>query len=153
MNRWQQGKGSAHKQLQPVVFWLRVTVVLRRTLRLLEGIASINSQIRNRMKIMMNNITQNSCRIDCHADKQESRPVVPGMATDKKFANTKQKSPMLKSKRAICISTFNVQTLNRTAKLNEVVYNAQKFNISIIAIQEHRLIHEEPLKHHSLGDN
>ena len=48
---------------------------------------------------------------------------------------------------------FNVQTLNRTAKLNELVCNAQKFNISIIAIQEHRLIHEEPLKHHSLGDN
>ena len=60
---------------------------------------------------------------------------------------------MLKSKRAIYISTFNVQTLNRPAKLNELVYNAQKFNISIIAIQEHRLIHEEPLKHHSLGDN
>ena len=48
---------------------------------------------------------------------------------------------------------FNVQTLNRTAKLNELVCNAQKFNISIIAIQEHRLIHEEPLKHHSLGNN
>ena len=102
---------------------------------------------------MMNNITQNSCRIDCHADKQESRPVVPGMAADEKFANTKQKIPMLKSKRAICISTFNVQTLNRTAKLNKLLYNAQKFNISLIAIQEHRLIHEEPLKHHSLGDN
>ena len=51
------------------------------------------------------------------------------------------------------ISTFNVQTLNRTTKLNVLVYNAQKFNISIIAIQKHRLIHEEPLKHHSLGDN
>ena len=51
------------------------------------------------------------------------------------------------------ISTFNVQTLNRTTKLNELVYNAQKFNVSIIAIQKHRLIHEEPLKHHSLCDN
>ena len=60
---------------------------------------------------------------------------------------------MLKSKQTICISTFNVQTLNTATKLNELVYNAQKFNISIIAIQEHRLIHEEPLKHHSLGDN
>ena len=101
---------------------------------------------------MMNNIiTQNSCRIDCHANKRESAPVVPGMTADEKLANTKQK--MLKSKQTICISTFNVQTLNRTAKLNELVYNAQKFNISIIVIQEHRLIHEEPLKHHSLGDN
>ena len=46
----------------------------------------------------MNNITQNSCGIDCHMDKQESRPVVPGMATDENLANTKQKIPMLKSK-------------------------------------------------------
>ena len=101
---------------------------------------------------MMNNIAQNLCRIDCHADKQEPRPAVPGMAADKKSANIKQKVPMLKSKRTIYISTFNVQTLNRATKLNELVYNAQKFNISTIAIQEHRLIHKEPLKHHNLGD-
>ena len=50
---------------------------------------------------MMNSIKQNSCRIDCHADKQESRPVVPGMVADEKLANTKQTIPMLKSKRAI----------------------------------------------------
>ena len=47
---------------------------------------------------MMNNITQDSCGIDCHVDKQESHPVVPGMAAHKKLANTKQKIPMLKSK-------------------------------------------------------
>ena len=77
----------------------------------------------------------------------------PDIAADKKLASTKHKIPMLKGKRAMFISTFNVQTLNRTAKLNQLVHNAQKLNISIIAIQEHRLIHEEPLKHHSLGDN
>ena len=102
---------------------------------------------------MMNNIMQNSCHIKCHVDKQESRPVVPGMTVDEKLANTKQKIQMLKSKQEIFISTFNVQTLNRTAKSNELVCNAQKFNISVITIQEHRLVHEEPLKHHSLGEN
>ena len=102
---------------------------------------------------MMNNIMQNSCHIKCHVDKQESRPVVPGMAVDEKLAKTKQKIQMLKSKQEILISTFNVQTLNRTAKSNELVCNAQKFNISVITIQEHRLVHEEPLKHHSLGEN
>ena len=45
---------------------------------------------------MMNNITHNSCRIDCHADKQGSRPIVPGMAADEKLVNTKQKILMLK---------------------------------------------------------
>ena len=39
----------------------------------------------------MNNNTQNSCCIDCHADKQESCPVVPGMAADQKLANKKNK--------------------------------------------------------------
>ena len=105
-NRWQQGEGSAHRQIQPGVFWLRVTVVLGRTSRLLVGLASINSQISNRKKVMTNNMTQNSCRIDCHADKQESRHVVPGMAADEKLANTKQKIPMLKSKQTICIPTL-----------------------------------------------
>ena len=45
----------------------------------------------------MMNITQNSCRIDCHADKQESRPVVPVMAADEKLANTQQKIPCQKA--------------------------------------------------------
>ena len=103
---------------------------------------------------MINDITQNSCRIEYHADKQESRPVVSCMAAEEKLGNNQKKIPMLKNKRAVCISTFNSQTLNRTAKLSELVYNAQKFNISLIAIQEHsRLIHEEPLNHDSLGDN
>ena len=84
----------------------------------------------------MNNITQNSCGINCHAHKQESPPVVPGMAADEKIANIKQKIPMLKSKRTICIFTFNVQTFNRATNLNELVCNAQKFNISMIAIQD-----------------
>ena len=43
------------------------------------------------------NITQNSCRIDCHADKQESRPVVPVMAADEKLTNTQQKIPCQKA--------------------------------------------------------
>ena len=37
----------------------------------------------------MNNITQNTCRIDCYANKQESLPAVPGMAADEKLANSK----------------------------------------------------------------
>ena len=49
-NRWQQVEGSAHRQIQSVVFWLRVTVVLGRTLRLLVGVASINSQVSNQKK-------------------------------------------------------------------------------------------------------
>ena len=50
-NRWQQGEGSAHRQIQPGLFWLRVTVVLERTLLLLIGVASINSQISNQKKL------------------------------------------------------------------------------------------------------
>ena len=71
---------------------------------MLVGVASINFQITNQKKIMMNNITQNSCRIDCYADKQEPRPVVLGMAAHEKLANTKQKIPLLKSKQTIHIS-------------------------------------------------
>ena len=40
---------------------------------------------------MMNDITQNSCCIEYHADKQESRPVISGMAADGKLANNQKK--------------------------------------------------------------
>ena len=49
-NRWQQGEGSAHRQIKPGVFWLWVTVVLWRTLRLLVHVASINYQMSSRKK-------------------------------------------------------------------------------------------------------
>ena len=56
-NRWQQGEGSVHRQIQPGVLWLRVTVVLGRKLWLLQGAPSINSQISNRKKIFRRDST------------------------------------------------------------------------------------------------
>ena len=50
-NCWQQGEGSAHRQIQPGIFWLRVTIVLGRILRLLVGVASINSQSATERKL------------------------------------------------------------------------------------------------------
>ena len=59
---------------------------------------------------------------------------------------------LLKSKRILNISTFNVQTLNSLRKTNELVYNAIKYSIDIISIQEHRFTHEELLKYHELDE-
>ena len=120
---------------------------------MLVGVAFINSQISSRKKIIINNITQYLCRIDCHADKQESRPCCSWYGSGRKVRKYQTKNSIVKKQTNNMHLYYASQILNRATKLNELVYNAQKFNISIIAIQEHRLIHEEPLKHHSLGDN
>ena len=52
----------------------------------------------------------------------------------------------MKSKQTVFISTFNERTLNSSSKINELTYDAKNHNISIMAMQEHTRIHNEPIK-------
>ena len=64
----------------------------------------------------------------------------------------------MRSKFATCqnhifISTFNTRTLNPTSRLSELVLNARKFKIDIIAIQEHRFFHpDDQIKYQQIDD-
>ena len=106
---------------------------------------------------------QNLYRIVRHAGNQGSRLSVVHQAVDDKFAtgsNTKTKTisktkiktkTLFKCKKLCQIATFNVQTLNGLHKMGELPALAKQFNIDIICIQEHRIIHEEEIKFHCLG--
>ena len=66
-------------------------------------------------------------------------------------ANT-QFSGMLRPKKLLNVSTFNVRTLSQDWKLNELIANAENHNIDVICLQEHRRFHEEvDIKYTDLG--
>ena len=48
------------------------------------------------------------------------------------------KTPKLKSRQQLKLSTYNVRTLLKPGKLHQVTIGCQSFNIDIVAIQEHR---------------
>ena len=50
---------------------------------------------------------------------------------------------LLSCKRAFSISTFNTRTLRKENHLDEIFYSAEEHNLGIVAIQEHRHVHEE----------
>ena len=61
---------------------------------------------------------------------------------------------ILKCKRSLKVSSFNIQTLSAPRTTNtepglkneELVYNLRKYNITICGIQEHRIVHKEEEK-------
>ena len=55
----------------------------------------------------------------------------------------RKESPLMKCKKNVYVSTFNVRTLNSTARMGELVSLASRYDISIVALQEHRLHHDD----------
>ena len=66
--------------------------------------------------------------------------------------NNDNNSKLLKCKRNIRISTFNVRTLGSLKQMSELIAAAEKLDICIICVQEHRIYHEEmEVKYHKLS--
>ena len=57
-------------------------------------------------------------------------------------ANTFTPTGILRPKKYINISTFNVRTLSSDTKVNELIANAEAHNVDIISVQEHRNYHD-----------
>ena len=59
----------------------------------------------------------------------------------------------MKGKKVVCVATFNVQTLQKTGKISELIHSAETTNHHVICLQEHRFIHDELVtKEHEYGD-
>ena len=95
-------------------------------------------------------IQNHSSRTARRAGKQGARTEVLVLASDlDKYAT--EPRPLLKCKRATQISTFNVRTLQSKKQTFELIASAQKHNIDIICVQEHRYYHPDlKLKYHKL---
>ena len=60
---------------------------------------------------------------------------------------------LLKSKNTIKIATFNVRTGRENWRLQELIHHMEEQGICIVAIQEHRRVHEEVIKYERLDNH
>ena len=49
----------------------------------------------------------------------------------------------MKCKKDVKVATFNARTLKSPTKIGELVALSNLYNISVIAIQEHRMVHDD----------
>ena len=98
-------------------------------------------------------ITYNSSnRIARRAAEQGARDTVNNQAVLDKSA-TGDKHHLLKCKKNVLVSSFNVNTLNSLTKMGEITSCAEQQGIDVICIQEHRVFHEEINIHHQKMGN
>ena len=59
----------------------------------------------------------------------------------------------LRPKRFLNISTFNIRTVREDWNIRELAQLMDQFNISIIALQEHRRVHKESIKYEEIDNH
>ena len=59
-------------------------------------------------------------------------------------------TPILKPKKTINIASFNIRTGKDDWRIHELIHHMDKYNISIIGLQEHRRVHEEEIKYENI---
>ena len=98
--------------------------------------------------------TRNSYCIDHCVGQQGSHAGMTVLAPDfDKFVTERNRRQLLKCKRTINLSTFNVCTLQSIKQMAELFIIVVTYHIDIINVQEHRFYHEDiDLKYHELGN-
>ena len=59
-------------------------------------------------------------------------------------------TPILRPKKIINIASFNIRTGKDNWRIFELIHHMDKYNISIIGLQEHRRVHEEEIKYETI---
>lgn len=88
-----------------------------------------------------------SSRIACHVVKQGAHPANPAV---KKVATEQLRNTYLFKCKDVFITTFNMRTLSSESQTGELVALAD-IVYDIVCIQEHCLIHNNPIKYHQFG--
>ena len=98
--------------------------------------------------------TRNLYCIDRRTVQQGSHAGVTVLAPDfNKFVTEQNRRQLLKCKRNINLSTFNVHTLQSIKQMWELIAIAVTYRIGVINLQEHRFYHEDiDLKYHEHGN-
>ena len=68
----------------------------------------------------------------------------------------KAKAKLLACKKNVIFSTMNTRTIREPDRQLELVHNMKVCNISVMGIQEHRIVHKDPKQvvcHHTIGDH
>ena len=100
---------------------------------------------------MTTNTNQLPYRIARRAGQQGARTSICDQVEIDKLA-TGPKSKLLKCRQITNIVTFNTRTLRDIIKPNELAYLAEKYEIDVMCIQEHRIYHDDVnIKYHDIG--
>ena len=67
--------------------------------------------------------------------------------------NNSQPRSFLKCRHSMKIATFNVNTIRNDNQKEELAYVANKHQIEIIDIQEHRIIHNDEIEYRKVGEH
>ena len=67
--------------------------------------------------------------------------------------NRSQLRSLLRCRHSMKIATFNLNTIRKDGQKEELAYLANKHQIEIIGIQEHRIIHNDDIEYSKVGDH
>ena len=104
-------------------------------------------------------LNENPYRISCRAGEQGPRTTVKYQTVFDKYITgqqnetNKMENHLLRCKKSILVSSFNVDMLSSDVKMGEITSCAAKEGIDIICIQDHNIFHEEiNIHHHQMGN-
>ena len=88
-------------------------------------------------------------------DSQESHDSAPSNPTGRGLVDYSAggKGTLLRCKNTLFIATINVRTIRLKEKREEVAYNFNVHSIDILGLQEHRIVHDEPVKYETVLGN
>lgn len=64
--------------------------------------------------------------------------------------NGKRGKSFLSCKNSVTVSTMNVRTIREQSRREELVSNLATYNVEILGIQEHRILHDEPVRYETI---
>ena len=93
-------------------------------------------------------------RFTC-TDSQESHDAAPLNPTGRGLVDYSAggKGTLLRCKNTLLIATMNVRTIRLKEKREEVAFNFNVQSIDILGLQEHRIVHDEPVKYETVLGN
>ena len=69
------------------------------------------------------------------------------------ISSQKKSTKFITTRSDMYITSYNTCTLAKRFYLNELVNSMEKYNLQVVCLQEHRLLHEESVKYHALSPN
>ena len=100
-----------------------------------------------RVKVPNNSATSASVESE---DANEVLSANPVSGRDEAGDHTNRGSKLVSCKQTLRVATLNVRTLNGVQRQSELVTNFNKQRIDLICIQEHRIVHDQPIQYQSI---
>ncbi|XP_067045767.1 uncharacterized protein [Acropora muricata] len=103
----------------------------------------------NNTRVKVPNNSATSANVESE-DANEALSPNPVSGRDEADDHTNGRSKLVSCKQTLRVATLNVRTLNGVQRQSELVTNFNKQRIDLIGIQEHRIVHDQPIQYQSI---